>query len=299
MTTEAAPPRSDFVVRSTARLKRNAEAVNVVVELIRPQLARLPLVAFLAAGIATDAELKQLFGGVLVILASCGLAATMNDIRDVDIDRRNNRMRPLATGRANVKMAWLVAACCFAAILISQAFLQQPAGAFVSAGVAIAGWLYSSKRIQLQARGLVAHVLLAGCYVASPIALAVAGLPASPDRLPAVLACVMFITTGALLTKDLKDEAGDREFGKRTPLVRWGFKRMRTVAVVLVVFGIVVGVGGLGMGVGGLGMGVWLIPTTALALMLAVLQSNPSTKALFTLRTALVVAVALLALNLA
>ncbi len=38
-----------------------------------------------------------------------------------------------------------------------------------------------------------------------------------------------------LFYKDVKDEAGDRAHGKRTPLVRWGVRRMDSTAASLLV----------------------------------------------------------------
>ena len=211
-------------------------------DLVRLHVARLPLGAFLLAGVAGGASARHLAGGVLLILGSYGFAAAYNDLRDVEIDQANGRSRPLATGVLATGDARAAMAVCAAVTVLSQLWLVQPRGlivTLVAAGISVA---YSHDGIALQRRGIWGTAALALNYLVLPVALAGVGLR------PGVVVALMAGGVGTLLYKDVKDEAGDRLLGKRTPLVRWGLPRMEAVAAILGGLSLVIGSRAVGAG---------------------------------------------------
>ena len=103
---------------------------------------------------------------------------------------------------------------------------------------------YSHPSIGLERRGILGTGLLAVSYLVLPVLLA------GRVVAPVVLAALVAGGTATLLYKDVKDEAGDRLLGKRTPLVRWGIRRVDGVATAL-------GVSTLSLGVLAAGWGWW------------------------------------------
>lgn len=194
-------------------------------DLVRLHAARLPLAVFLFSGRSRPP--RHLLGGVLLILGSYGLAAVRNDLHDVEIDRANARPRPLATGALSVQDARVAMSVCAVGVLGAQLLLVQPLGLLVSAVAVILGLAYSVAPVALQCRGIVGTASLAVDYLALPVIL-------GRDDLDVRRAAVLIAGgTATLLYKDVKDEAGDRALGKRTPLVRWGARTMDLVAACL------------------------------------------------------------------
>jgi 4-hydroxybenzoate polyprenyltransferase len=191
-------------------------------DLVRPQTARLPLAIFLVAGLGRPGW--HLVGGALLILSTYGLAAAYNDLRDVAVGCANGRGRPLATGALTTQDARVAMGVCAVGIVVAQVPLDQPLGVAVTIAAIAGSIAYSHPAIALGRRGLLGTVLLAVLYLVTPALLAAKPLS------PAVLATLVAGGTATLLYKDVKDESGDRLFGKRTPLVRWGAARMDVVA---------------------------------------------------------------------
>lgn len=197
--------------------------------LLRPETARLPLLVLLAASTRTAPGSAHLLGGALLVLAAYGLAAALNDVHDLDIDRANGRDRPLVDGSLTVADARRAMAGCAVAVVVSQLLLRQPLGLLVATLAVVLSVGYSHPGVAVERRGLWATVLLSVSYVGLPLVLA-GPLPGVPPSVAALLAA-----TSMLLYKDVKDELGDRAHGKATPLVRWGMHRMDAVATVLLV----------------------------------------------------------------
>ena len=215
-------------------------------DLLRPYTARLPLVPFLAAGGGLPA--RHVAGGTVLILCAYGLAAAYNDLHDVEVDRANGRNRPLATGVLTAADARAAIVACAAGVLVAQVLLVQPLGLGVTLASAAATLAYSHPRIGLQRRGVLGTGMLAVTYLVLPVLLA----GARPPLL--VTAALVAGGTATLLYKDVKDEAGDRLLGKRTPLVRWGRRRMDATAAAL-------GSTALGLGLLETGPGWWTAAT--------------------------------------
>ena len=198
-------------------------------ELIRPASARLPALVFLAAATRTHPGAAHVAGGVLLVVAAYGLAAVYNDLHDVDVDRANRRDLPLVTGGLTPADARWVGAGCAVAVVVAKALLQQPLGLAVTLASVALSAAYSHPAVGVERRGAWATVLLSVTYVGLPLVLA------GPLPEPAQVVAALSATGAMLLYKDVKDEAGDRAHGKRTPLVRWGIARVDAVATALLV----------------------------------------------------------------
>lgn len=195
--------------------------------LLRPDAARLPLLVFVAAAVRTHPGPAHVLGGALLILAAYGAAAAFNDLHDLDVDRANGRDLPLVDGTLTAADAWWACAGCAVVVAAAQLFLVQPLGLVVTSASLLLSIAYSHPALAVERRGAWGTALLAVTYVGLPAVLA--GPPPGDLRLAAAMAA----TAAMLLYKDVKDEAGDRAHGKRTPLVRWGIGRVDTVATVL------------------------------------------------------------------
>ena len=219
-------------------------------DLLRPYTARLPLLPFLVVGAGAGQPARHLVGGVLLIFCAYGLAAAYNDLHDIEVDRANGRRRPLATGALTVSDAHRAMVACALGIAAAQLLLTQPLGLSVTIASVVATAAYSHPGIGLERRGVLGTAMLAVTYLVLPTLLAGASVPLL------VLVALVAGGTATLLYKDVKDEMGDRLLGKRTPLVRWGRRRMDAVAAAL-------GAAALLLGLAASGPGWWPWPASA------------------------------------
>ena len=201
--------------------------------LLRPASARLPVAVFLAAAWRTQAAGDHVVGGVLLVFAAYGVAAILNDLRDLEIDRANGRALPLATGALDLGDARAAAVGCLLGMGLAQLLLAQPLGGLVTLVAVLLSAAYSHPAIDLESRGVQGTALLACSYLVLPLALA--------GPMPSVTTTGAILLAGAamLLYKDVKDEVGDRLHGKRTPLIRWGIGRLDAVATALLAAAVV------------------------------------------------------------
>ena len=233
----------------TDALVARATRGQAMADLLRPQSSRIAVGAFLAASVGDHLSAGRVSASLLLIVASYGIAAVLNDLADVETDRRNGRSRPLVTGSLTVADAHRVLVGCVIVVAGAQPLLRQPAGIVVTVSAALIAVTYSAGP-RLQARGFAAPGLLAAGYLGLPAVLAVAqGATVDPHAVGAV----MVSGAGVLLYKDLDDEVGDRATGKRTPLVRWGPDRVLALAALWVAAGAVVAFAGVGPG-------WWMLP---------------------------------------
>ena len=231
--------------RTAARARGAAYA-----DLLRPYTARLPLLPFLVVGAGAGQPARHLAGGVLLIFCAYGLAAAYNDLHDIEVDRANGRRRPLATGALSPADAGKAMVACALGVAVSQLLLVQPLGLAVTIASVAATAAYSHPRLGLERRGVLGTATLAVTYLVLPVLLA--GGTVAPLGLAALVAG----GTATLLYKDVKDEHGDRLLGKRTPLVRWGRRRMDTTAALL-------GAAALVLGLAAAGPGWWTVAAVA------------------------------------
>ncbi|HEX8762881.1 MAG TPA: UbiA family prenyltransferase [Candidatus Saccharimonadales bacterium] len=221
---------------SDAERKKIISKSRLLARLARPQNTRLSILLFAAAGIADNLNVGQLVVGSFTIFCLYATANSLNDLADVDIDRANNRNLPLAAGalgRQDAKKAgflFLVLSLIGAASTTNVALL-----ATVLSGLML-GVAYSWQPIALERRGLLGTLCLSLCYVGIPIALAWSFNEYQSYDWKLLLG-ITILESSVLLFKDFKDERGDRAFGKRTPLVRYGQKGLYYLAAIFFILG--------------------------------------------------------------
>jgi len=163
-------------------------------------------------------------------ISGVGLGAagnTLNDLLDVDADRRNRPDRPMPAGRVDRGTAELIV---FAGALggLAAAGLVSGWQVLVGAGAFVVMAVYSP---WLKRRGLPGNLAVA-VIAGSPLfygALAV-GAPAA-GIVPWVLAGWLHLVRE--IVKDLEDEAGDRLVARRTLPIAVGRRRAAITAAVL------------------------------------------------------------------
>jgi 4-hydroxybenzoate polyprenyltransferase len=256
-------PSPAVSARDTYRLAHDRG--RALAELCRLQIARVSCAILVATAIAAATGLGTVLSGVALVCASCAIAAVLNDRADVVSDRLNQRTdRPLATGvlgSADVSTVLFIAAL---VVVMTQFGLPQPGGLVVTTIGAFVAWASACDPFALQRRGLVGLAVLALGYFVLPIMLVL-----GPGRITILLPLVLF-GSGVLAHKDVKDEFGDREAGKRTLLVRVGYSRMSHSAAGLGAAGVV----GLWVTVG---PGWWFGPATVTVVMLVLMARRGHT----------------------
>ncbi len=196
--------------------------------MLRPKVA-LIFVIFAVLGTTVAGQQLQVSAELLlllVLIASWFINATsLNDLADYEVDKINLPYvadRPLVSGensrRDLLHLAWLSAV-----VAISAGLLIRPLVGFLAMAALMLNVLYSIPPVQVSHRGLLASVLLPLGYVAVPY---LSGILAYSDKLNELqwllFAALYTSFIGRILLKDFRDIVGDRKFGKRTPLVRYG-----------------------------------------------------------------------------
>jgi 4-hydroxybenzoate polyprenyltransferase len=157
---------------------------------------------------------------ILLIMTIYGLAVVVNNNSDRAIDLANRRADILdaerdVPGYLRRSYVWLA----IGTVIALQLFLPQPMSAVVTIGYTLLLLGYSLRPFRLSDRGLTAQVTLGLCYSSVPVLLAT-GYFSRGVAVTALLA--MLVSLPFLLAKDYKDEVGDLQYGKRTPLIRYG-----------------------------------------------------------------------------
>ena len=217
---------------SAVAYRRGHERGEALAALCRFQIARVPVLVAVIAGVGAGNGPAALVAAAVVIVACCAIAAALNDRADVESDRANGRLdRPLASGALGPGHVRAVVAGAAAVAAAAQVALPQPNGAAVTAAAAVVAWATACEPVALQRRGVVGLVALGGAYFVLPAAL-VLGPGAAVALAPLAL-----VAAGVLAHKDVRDEYGDRAAGKATVLVRVGERTMAGIAVVLATLG--------------------------------------------------------------
>lgn len=221
---------------------------RALAQLCRFEIGRVPSVIAVAGALAAGWKPTSVVAVWLVVAGSCAAAAALNDRADLVADTVNGRdARPLVNGVATIDDVRLVVGAGLAVVAVAQLAIPQPNGVLVSALGAALGVASATEPIALQRRGFAGPAALAVCYFLLPIAL-VHGAGTLPKLAPFAL-----IGAAVLAHKDVRDEAGDRAAGKRTPVVRYGVRTTAWLAVVLAITGTAILVATTGKG-------LWLVP---------------------------------------
>jgi 4-hydroxybenzoate polyprenyltransferase len=227
------------------------------IRLVRPFTLLPPLLGIVSGAVCAFGSAhnpdpaRRLDWGVLLTVIVGSLCASamnaasniVNQIADLEIDRKNKPERPLVTGEISIRAAWIGAAVLYlVAILPTWIVVPYPyrtlaeriaaplalhAAFFIYVVGALATFVYSfaafgrTKRHWLAANLTIA--ITRGCLLkVAGWAFVASVLPAEPWAIGAVFALFLL---GATSTKDFSDMEGDRAHGCVTLPIRFGVRR--------------------------------------------------------------------------
>jgi 4-hydroxybenzoate polyprenyltransferase len=200
--------------------------------LSRPQNILYPgLLASITCYILTS-SLPNAIACYVYIFTLYSFAVTYNNSIDKETDLLNRRIdNPFINHELPMHIVRNFLICILFTFLVVQLFLNQPISILLGLLFIFLGYIYSNSRVSIQSRGWWSPLLLAVCYGSIP---AVLGL-SQKDALfsVAIIQIILLqivILLPVLLAKDYKDLVGDRKTGKKTPLVLYGEKKVKTLA---------------------------------------------------------------------
>jgi 4-hydroxybenzoate polyprenyltransferase len=193
------------------------------------------LIGYFSLAKPQSADTTLLVFGVISFFCAVSFSNIFNDIKDIEIDRLNDKKRPLTEG-----IIWITEATIAALIFVALAILTALAsGSFVIVSATLAslflGYAYSDENLCLAKRGLTGTISLVVGYVFLPL---VAGMFIAGNFNTFSLSLLAFLVTETgmrLLFKDYADEKGDMRYGKMTPLLIYGEKIIGTLSNLLIV----------------------------------------------------------------
>lgn len=208
----------------------------------RPQNAvysgLLAVVSYYASG-GRFFSLVSLSLFVLFILLYA-LAALYNNLQDITTDRLNKRPdNPFVKTRVptwqligfTIGISLCVAVCLSALQLPGSLILT-----FIALGVIVT---YSAPGIHLKSRGVLGILALGIFYSFLPILIGFTQSKTFSSDLLFTCGVVYLASLSGLLAKDYKDEAGDRQSGVYTVLVRHGKATVQKIALIFLLAGII------------------------------------------------------------
>jgi 4-hydroxybenzoate polyprenyltransferase len=178
--------------------------------------------------------------GVLLWIMAFSLAVgcvfVLNQIADVNVDRRNSGLPLLASGVVSRRSAYATAALAALASLAIPLCAGRPAVVFFSmAGIAI-GALYSFRPSYLSGRPFTDFITNAAgaAFIAFGMGWHLAGRTiADPAFVPAAAPYFLLMCAGSI-SSTIPDISGDREGGKLTTAVSLGAKKAHYLATVFI-----------------------------------------------------------------
>jgi len=185
------------------------------------------------AYIAGGAILRCILCYTLIVLLYAA-SVSLNNATDVHTDTINQRTdNPLVNNRLRRRTLTIFVIAVLCCLAVIQVFLAQPYSAVWTILYLGLAYAYSNARFRIQSRGLWATCLLCVCYSALPLTIGASQRSPGPSWACLIVTpWVILATAPTILAKDYKDYAGDKQTGKRTPLVRYGASSMRILAYV-------------------------------------------------------------------
>lgn len=188
----------------------------------------IAVIACLALGSIPEESVKEI-GLVTLLLALWYLNGTsINDLADVAIDQINLKDaygRPYANRKASKRKMVLIAAGSAVASLGVSVFLGWRVLLVSMLGLTL-NYMYSLPPARISYRGIWALLLLPIGYVALPFTYTFLIVNKQADLWFWLLGASIYISfIGRMALKDYRDIRGDKVFGKRTFLIRYGNSR--------------------------------------------------------------------------
>lgn len=186
-------------------------------------------------------NLSPLLPVALLAIAAWYVNATcVNDLADEKIDKinlRSDKERPLVDNSGSRRQLWVLATAA-ALVAMASAFLVHPFGLGLVAVALLLNLAYSFPPVRVSYRGFLAPLLLPLGYVGLTFLLGAALHDFHLNHTDWLVLAGLYVSfIGRLLLKDFRDIEGDRRFGKRTFLVRYGALRTTNVALLCWILG--------------------------------------------------------------
>lgn len=215
---------------------------------------------------ATPSYLTLTFALLSIIFAYMH-AVAVNDISDVEVDKLNKKFlqqdndRPLLGKTLTARQLWILLHCISVAWLVVSIFISWMA-LLATLVLIVLNYIYSLPPIRLSSRGALAQLSLPIMYVIYPLFLAteLAGAVNAGYFLLVISLYIAFV--GRLFLKDIRDEQGDAQTGKRTFVVRHGVKQTLVYSVIFICVGII-----------GLGSIIFIKTSSLIPLIVAIVAS--------------------------
>jgi len=184
--------------------------------------------AAIASGCVSCIEASRVAAGWVAGFTISSYAMLTNDIFDVEIDRINQPDRPLPSGRASVRGAWIAAIAMAIIGLVAASYTG--AGTFIVAATAlIAGHLYNWR---VKKAGLPGNLIVA-YSVALPLLYGSLIAGALDARIIVYWSMVFLSALAREIVKGIADVEGDRAAGVATIAVAEGARRAALSAFIL------------------------------------------------------------------
>lgn len=214
-----------------------AGILRTAIDFARPFTLLAPWLGFLSSGIAglgtlspehatTWAAWFPVLVGSLMSATLNAASNTLNQIYDRDVDAVNKPHRPIPSGRASLRFAWILTTILYAAALVMAWLADPPPGTpghgerqcfWIVVIAAFLTWAYSAPPLRTKRLGWGANLTIA---IPRGMLLKVAGWSAAVDILhvePWFVGLIFgLFLLGATTTKDFADIEGDRAGGCRT-----------------------------------------------------------------------------------
>jgi 4-hydroxybenzoate polyprenyltransferase len=167
----------------------------------------------------------------LLIVMLYAVAASINNISDIETDKLNKRTdNPLVETAIRRQVLVVFICVCLVGIVLLQLGLKQPQSTWISVAYLILSYAYSDSFFNIKSRGLLGTVLLCICYSTLPIVLGASqGSIIRPDLIMELALFSACSLAPLILAKDYKDYKGDKLTHKMTPLVQFGVKRLMLI----------------------------------------------------------------------
>ena len=206
--------------------------IKAIISITRPVNVVISMASVYTGGVISFA--KYYDNNLILAAISAGLIAgfgnVVNDIFDIEIDRRNKSFRPLPSARITVSAAIVLAMILAGAGLILASVINSQC--LLIASAVIVGLLYYTPIFK--GNGYWGNLLislisaLAFFYGAAAVGNITGGL------IPAVFAFLFHLSREII--KDMEDYEADKTEGVLTGAVKYGFGFSRTLAIIVSLF---------------------------------------------------------------
>ncbi len=218
---------------------------KLLVDLTRPYNSLTPFLAFnigyFFLGPGTTGW--NYFIGVICVLLVHSFATVQNDIEDLEIDKVNAPNKGLSSGKITLEDANRFKNGLLVPALI-LGLTNFPAHLFFVLAMIFLSWAYNMKPLVFSRKPIISIIILAVMYSTLPLTYgySLTGTGISPFFI--LMAAAWFLLRFSIsMLKDLKDEAGDKLFGKITFSLKFGKAAaiMASIALAIISYSAIIG----------------------------------------------------------